>query len=107
METRQGKQSKQTKKRRQYSGEFREGAVKLVLEQERSVADVGRDLGIHRSVIDNWVRQAKVDQGKGRTGALTTVEREELARLKKENRELRMERELLKKWAAFFARENA
>jgi len=71
------------------------------------VTQVGRDLDIYASVIGNWVRQAKIDTGKGPAGALTTTEKEELARLRKENRELRMERELLKKWAAFFAKENA
>ncbi len=54
-----------------------------------------------------WVRRSKIDAGKGPRGALTTAEREEFARLKKENRVLKVERDLLKKAAAFFARENA
>ena len=102
MEPKQGKQAK----RRKHTEEFRAGAVRLVLEEGKSVAEVARDLDIHRSLLSTWVRRAKIDAGKGPAGALTTSEREELARLKKENRELRMERELLKKAAAFFAKES-
>ena len=95
------------KKRRQHTPEFRAGAVKLVLDGKR-VAEVARDLGLSESLLHNWVRQAKIDAGEGRPGeALTTEEREELARLRKEVKDLRMERELLKKWAAFFAKESA
>lgn len=102
----EAKESKQAK-RRKHSAEFREGAVRLVLEEGKTIADVARDLDLHRSLLSYWVRQAKVDAGKGPAGVLTSTERDELARLKKEVRELKMERELLKKWAAFFARENA
>lgn len=98
---------KQPRQRRTFTKEFKEGAVRLVLEEKRSLADVGRDLGVHPSVIGTWVRQAQVDQGKGRPGALTTVEREELSELRKKVRVLEMERALLKKAAAFFAKENA
>lgn len=100
------KQSKQAK-RRKHTDEFRAGAVRLVLEAGKSIAQVADDLGIHRSLLSLWVRRAKIDLGKGPKGALTTSEREELAQLKKENRTLKMERELLKKAAAFFAKENA
>jgi transposase len=100
------KQSKQAK-RRKHTEEFRAGAVRLVLEQGKAIAQVADDLDVHRSLLGLWVKRAKIDSGKGPKGALTTTEREELAQLKKENRTLRMERELLKKWAAFFARENA
>ena len=96
----------QKRKRRKFTPEFKAGAVKLVLEEGKSPAQVGRDLDVHQSVIGHWVKQAQTDAGKGPPGALTTSEREELARLKKEVRELRMERELLKKAAAFFAKEN-
>lgn len=100
------KESKQAK-RRKHSAEFRAGAVRLVLEEGRSVAQVASDLDVHRSLLHTWIRQAKADAGKGPPTVLTSSEREELARLKKEVRELKMERELLKKWAAFFARESA
>jgi transposase len=93
-------------KRRIFSPEFKQGAVRLVLEEGKSRAEVARDLGVHESLIGTWVRQAEIDAGKGPAGALTTTEREELARLRKENRELRAEREMLKKAAAFFAKEN-
>jgi transposase len=93
--------------RRAFTDEFKKGAVSLVLEQGKSIAEVGRDLDVYPSVIGQWVKQAKIDHGRGPAGALTTAEREELARLRRENRELRMERELLKKAAAFFAKENA
>ena len=98
---------KQATKRRRHSPEFKAGAVRLVVEQGKKVSEVARDLGINRTQLDTWVRQARIDAGQNPNGALTTAEREELARLKKENRELRMERELLKKAAAFFAKENA
>jgi transposase len=102
----ESKQSKQAK-RRKHTEEFRAGAVRLVLEEGKSIAQVAEDLGLHRSLLGLWVRQAKIDSGRGPKGALTTAEREELAQLKKEVRTLRMERELLKKAAAFFAKENA
>jgi transposase len=100
-------EQEQARKRRQHSPEFKAGAVRLVTEQGMKAAEVARDLGINRTQLDTWVRQARIDGGQNPKGALTTAEREELARLKKENRELRMERELLKKAAAFFAKENA
>ena len=98
---------KQPRKRRHHTDEFKAGAVRLVLEEAKSVADVARDLDVHRTLLADWVRRAKADAGMGPPGAVTSVERDELARLRKENRELRMERELLKKAAAFFAKENA
>ena len=59
------------------------------------------------SSLRNWVERARADRGKGKPGVLTTAEREELSRLRKENRELRIERDILKKAAAFFAKENS
>lgn len=100
------KQNKQAA-RRQHTDEFRAGAVRLVLEEDRSVSDVARDLGISSSILYKWVRQAKVDRGTGLLEALTSSEREELAQLRKKVRVLEMERALLKKAAAFFAKENA
>ena len=89
--------------RRQFSEEFRAGAVRLVLDEGKTVGAVARDLDLTASALANWVKQARADRTKGKTG-LTTAEREELARLRKENRELRTEREILKKAAAFFAK---
>jgi len=96
------KQSKRT--RRSFSEEFKAGAVRLVLEQGKTVGAAARDLDLTESSLRNWVERARADRGKGKPGALTTAEREELTQLRRENRELRTEREILKKAAAFFAK---
>lgn len=95
------------KPRRRFTDEFKAGAVRLVLVEGRSITGVARDLGVAASGLGRWVEQARADQGKSKRGTLTTEEKEELARLRKEVRELRLEREILKKAAAFFAKENA
>lgn len=87
-----------------YPPEFRREAVQLTRTSEHSIAQVARDLGISNQTLRNWIKQADVDAGK-REG-LTTEEREELRRLRRENRTLLQEREILKKAAAFFARES-
>lgn len=88
-----------------YPPEFRAEAVRLVREGGRSPDQLAEDLGGSGQVIRNWVRQADLDAGR-RSDGLTTAEREELRRLRTENRGLRMERDLLKKAAAFFAKES-
>ena len=93
--------------RRRFTPEFKAGAVRLVLEEGRRVSTVARDLGIHDSVLGHWVKQARSDAGNGPVGALTSAEKAELTRLRKEIRILKEEREILKKAAAFFAKENA
>jgi transposase len=90
--------------RRRFTDEFKQQAVRLVLDERQSIHAVARELDLTPSALNGWVRQARADRSKGRTG-LTTAEREELARLRKENRLLREEREILKKAAAFFAQE--
>ena len=92
--------------RRQFSDEFRAGAVRLVLDEGKTVGAVARELDLTPSALGQWVRQAQADRTKGRTG-LTTEERAELAQLRRDNRELRMERDILKKAAAFFAKHQA
>jgi len=92
--------------RRQFSDEFKAGAVRLVLDEGRSVSAVARQLDLTASALRLWVEQARANQTKGKTG-LTTVEREELTRLRKENRQLRMDREILVKAAAFFVKHQA
>ena len=92
--------------RRQFTEEFMAGAVRLVLDDGKTVGAVARELDLTPSSLANWVRQAHADRTRGRTG-LTTAERDELARLRKENRELRTERDILKKAAAFFAKQQA
>lgn len=95
------------RKRRQFTDEFKAETVRLVRETGKGTATVARDLDLTRSAVDRWVQQAEIDAGHGPAGALTTAEREELQRLRRETRELRMEREILKKAAAFFAKEPA
>ena len=98
--------TKHHRQRRSFTDEFKAGAVRLVLDQGKGISQVGRDLDVAQSVIGNWVKQARADRSNGKTG-LTTEERAELARLRKETRELRMERDILKKATAFFAKESA
>lgn len=86
-----------------YPLEFRAEAVRLVRESGKSISQVARDLGVSTESLRNWIRQHEIDSGQ-REG-LTTSEREELQRLRRENRILREEREILKKAAAFFAQE--
>ena len=94
------------RKRRTFTDEFKAEAVKLCKTGERSVGQVARDLGLTETALRRWVQQADVDAGKVPPEALTTTEREELVRLRRENRRLQMEREILKKAAAFFAKES-
>ena len=91
--------------RRSFTPEQKAEAVRLVKELG-NVSQVARDLDLSRSALVRWVRQAEVDAGQGPEGALTTEEKKELARLKREVRTLRQERDFLKKAAAFFAKEN-
>jgi transposase len=88
-----------------YSQEFKAEAVQLARSSpEKSVRQLAYELGIADQTLRNWIRQAEIDHGE-REG-LTTQEREELKRLRRENRILREEREILKKAAAFFAKED-
>ena len=95
------------RQRRQYTDEFKAGAVRLVVVEGRTIAQVARDLDLTRSALDGWVTQSKADAGKGPSGAITSSEKDELFRLRRENKVLKMEREILKKAAAFLAKENA
>ena len=89
---------------RKYSEELRERAVRLVFESGRPIAHVAGDLGMHRETLRQWVRQAEADTGR-RHDRLTTAERERLAELAREVRELRRANEILKAASAYFARE--
>jgi transposase len=89
--------------RRPYPPEFKAEAVRLLRESGKSFPQVAKDLGIAAGSLRSWARQAEIDRGE-RPG-LTTEEREELRRLRKENKILIQEREILKKAAAFFAKE--
>ena len=92
--------------RRKFTAEYKAEVVRLVLEGGKTVGQVSRDLDLTESAVRSWVRQAKIDGGRGPAGALTTAERAELVALRREAKQLRMEREILKKAAAFFAKES-
>ena len=87
-----------------FSPEFRRRAVELARERLKPMPELAADLGVSESSLWRWMRQADVDEGMKE--GLTSGEREELVRLRKENRVLRMERDLLSRAAAFFASEN-
>ena len=89
--------------RRSFTPEFKAHTVELVRTSGKSVGEVCRDLDLTETAVRRWLAQADVDAG--RRGGLTTAEREELSRLRRENRVLRDERDILKKAAAFFAKE--
>jgi transposase-like protein len=91
--------------RPKFTVEFKADAVAMVIDGERSIADVARSLGLVEQTLGNWVRQALVDRGE-RAG-LTTDERAELVRLRRENAQLAMERDLLKRATAFWVKESA
>jgi transposase-like protein len=95
------------RKRRAFSAEFKAEAVRLCKVGDRTVRQVAKDLDLTETALRDWVKRIAIDAGQGPPGALTTAEREELTRLRRENKRLQMEREILKKAAAFFAKENA
>ncbi len=87
-----------------YRPEFRDDAVRLAKSSGKPVAAIARDLGVSYETLRKWIRQAAFDAGERQDG-LTSEEREELRRLRRENRILQEEREILKKAAALFAQE--
>ena len=92
------------RQKRSFSREFREKAVAYVIEQDKPVAAAARELGIGETTLGNWVSAAR-KAGPVTPVRVTPEEREEMRRLRAENRELQMRVELLKKAAAFFANE--
>jgi transposase-like protein len=84
--------------------EFRQRAIELARLKDRPIAQVAAGLGISESCLRNWLARADADEG--RSGALSTVERQEIALLRKEKRRLEVENEILRQAAAYFAREN-
>jgi transposase len=90
-----------------YTAAFRADAVRLVAQSDKRLRQVAADLGLSTESLRRWVLQARIDAGKGPDGALSTGEREDLRRLRRENATLRMEREILKKAAAFVASETS
>jgi transposase len=86
--------------RRKFTAEYKAEVVRLVRDGGKTIGQASRDLDLTESAVRQWVKQSAIDAGKGGTGALTTAERTELVALR------RMEREILKKAAAFFAKES-
>ena len=90
--------------RRRFDRDFQQGAVRLVLETEKPIAQVARDLGINEGTLGNWVARERRARGAG-NGALSEDERAELVRLRKENAELQMQRDVLKRSVALWVNE--
>ena len=93
------------RKRRSFTPEYKAEVVALVRKSGKSPGQVASDLDLTETAVRAWVKQANIDAGRGPAGALTTAEREELAALKREVKTLRMERDILRKATAFFAKE--
>ncbi len=100
--SRRKSQLKPKRRRRTHSEEFKREAVKLISDQQLSVAEAARNLGIHATLLRSWKQRIEAENDET---SLTEDERMEIARLRAENRRLRMERDILKKAAAFFANE--
>ena len=96
----------QRRKRRVFTPEFRAEAVRLCKVGDRTIAQVSKDLDLTENSLREWVKRADIDAGKGPPDALTTAERDELARLRRENKRLTQERDILKAAATFFAKES-
>jgi transposase len=93
--------------RKKYSQEFKQDAVKLVTEQGYRVSEASRNLGVEGSVLRRWIKEFEKDKAAAFPGnGRMTPEQEEIRRLREENKRLLMEREILKKAAAFFANES-
>ena len=94
------------RKKKRYTKEFKAEAIRLARESGQPVEQTAKDLGVSESSLRRWIQQADVDEGRGPAGALTSSEREELIQLRRDLRRVTMERDFLKKAAAFFARED-
>jgi transposase-like protein len=94
------------RKRRAFTEQFKADAVRLVKASDRGVGQVAKELDLTETALREWVKRDAINAGKGPPDALTTVEREELVRLRRDNKRLLMERDILKKAAAFFAKES-
>jgi transposase len=96
--------SKSPRPRRSFSDEFKAEVVELVRQPGKTVGGVARELDLTETAVRAWVKQADIDDGR-RSDGLTSAERAEMAQLRKELREVREERDILKRAVAFFARE--
>jgi len=91
--------------RRSFTKEFKAEVVELVRQPGNTAASVARDLDLTETAVREWVRQAERDAGSRRDGGLTSAERQELSALRRENRRLREDVEILKRATAFFVKE--
>ncbi|MFD8263431.1 transposase [Streptomyces griseoluteus] len=98
--------SKKSNTSKRYTAEFKRDAVALAYSSGKTVTEVAREIGVSPEGLRNWVNQDKADRGQGPAGVLTSDEKEELRRLRRENREQQQTIEVLKKAAAFFAKES-
>jgi transposase len=90
---------------RKFDEDFKAGAVRLVLETGKPIAQIARELGVNDGTLGNWVAAARRARDGGGDGPLSEDERAELARLRKENAELRMQRDVLKRSVALWVTE--
>lgn len=93
-----------TRNYRKYDEDFKQGAVALVVETGKSIAQVARELGVNEGTLGNWCAKARAAAGEG-NGELSESERAELTRLRRENTELRMQRDVLKRSVALWVDE--
>ena len=93
------------RKRRHFTPEYKAEVVRLARTSGKTAGQIARELDLTETALRGWIKQAEVDAGNAPNGELTTSEREELARLRRENKVLQMEREILRKATAFFAKE--
>ena len=101
------KTPRKARRRRSFTPEFKAETVRLCQVGDRTIAQVALDLELTESALREWIHRAEQDALPPATGELTSDEREELMRLRRDNKRLQMEREILKKAAAFFAKESA
>ena len=94
------------RQRRSFTAAYKAETVRLIREGGKPISQVARDLDLSETAVRRWLSQAEVDAGRGSHGELTTAEREELQKLRRQVRVLEMEREILKKATAFFAKES-
>ena len=94
------------RKRRSFSKEYKAEVVALIRGGGKSIGAIASDLDLSETAVRRWLSQAEIDSGGGPAGALTTAEREEIARLRKRVKTLEMEREILKRATVFFAKDS-
>lgn len=95
------------RKRRKFTPQFKADAVRLVLTGSKTIAEVTKEFDLTETALREWVKRAEADAGRGPPDALTTAERAELVELRKRVKRVEMERDILKKATAFFAKESA